>query len=817
MKVLKFGGSSLTTAASIEVVNKIIKRVSSETKTVIVVSALTGVTDKLIALGKQAKEDKDSYKGLLNDLNILHFITAQNLIKQENHNQIFEEMRKLFEELEEVLKGVCLLKELTPRSMDLILSFGERLSSKLLTQALKDNYIDAEYLDARNIILTDNTYGSAKIDIEASFNKIKKHFNEHSSIQVTTGFIGLAKDGTTTTLGRGGSDLTASVIAAALDAEEIQLWKDTDGVMTANPKKVKKAFPLHSLSYEEAMELSHFGAKVIYPPTIQPAYVKKIPIRILNAFNPDFCGTLITNSQSKETSNKKVTGITSIEDISLMVIQGCGMIGVSGISARLFGTLAKEKISVILITQASSEHSICVAVDPKHAIKAKDLVEEEFRLEIQDHTINKVFIENDLSIISIVGENMKKTVGIAGKFFSSLAKNGINIVAIAQGSSELNISVVISKDNLTKSLNVVHQEFFLSDTKTANLFVVGCTGNIGSRLLEQIKESYEKIFKKLKLELKLVGTINTKKMYFNDEGIIYDDYRTILEKNGEAADLELFVDKMKKMNLPNSIFVDCTAMTEPVAHYCSALESSIAVITPNKNGASSSYANYSKLKELAATYNTKYIYETNVGAGLPIINTLDDLVNSGDTVLKFEGILSGTLSFIFTTFTGDKKFSDVVREAKEKGFTEPDPRLDLSGMDFAKKVLILAREIGAELELKDVIIEPFIPEDCFKADSVDSFFEELKKHDPYFENLKNEAESKNEKLKCIGIYSNGVCKISLQSIGVDHPFYQLRGSDNVVSFETDRYNVTPVVIKGPGAGSDVTSAGVLADIIRSCI
>ncbi|MEI6092911.1 MAG: bifunctional aspartate kinase/homoserine dehydrogenase I, partial [bacterium] len=801
MKVLKFGGSSLTTASSIEIVNTIIKRVSSETKIAIIVSALTGVTDKLIALGqnaKNAKENGDSYKSFLDELHSLHFTTAQNLIKQESHTYIFKEMRKLFEELEEVLKGVCLLKELTPRSVDLILSFGERLSAQLLTQCLKDSGIDAEYLDARNIILTDTTYGSAKVDIETSFSKINKYFNEHPSIQVTTGFIGLAKDGTTTTLGRGGSDLTAAVIAAALDAEEIQLWKDTDGVMTANPKRVKKAFSLESLSYEEAMELSHFGAKVIYPPTIQPAYVKKIPIRILNAFNPDFCGTLITNREIKGT--KKVTGITSIEEISLMVIQGCGMIGVSGISARLFGTLAKAKISVILITQASSEHSICVAVDPKSAQKAKTLVEEEFRLEIQEHTINKVFIENNLSIIAIVGENMKKTVGVAGKFFSSLAKNGINIVAIAQGSSELNISVVISKENLAKALNVVHQEFFLSETKTANLFVVGCTGNIGSRLLEQIKESYEKILKNLKLELKLVGIINTKKMFFNEDGIFYPDYRAILDWHGEPANLEVFIDRMKKMNLPNSVFVDCTAMTQPVEHYCSALESSIAVITPNKNGASSSYANYYKLKELATTYNTKYVYETNVGAGLPIINTLDDLVNSGDTVLKFEGILSGTLSFIFTTFTGDRKFSDVVREAKEKGFTEPDPRLDLSGMDFAKKVLILAREIGAGLELKDVEIVPFIPEDCFKADSVEAFFEELKKHDTYFDNMKNEAEAKNEKLKCIGIYSNGTCKISLQSIGMDHPFYQLKGSDNVVSFETDRYNVTPVVIKGPGAG-----------------
>jgi len=815
MKILKFGGSSLSTPINVEVVCNIIHRLVENSEIAVVVSALNGVTDSLTELAKQAKNNSSSYKDLLNNLSIQHFTTAQSLVKQDKQPALFDEMRVLFEELEEILKGVSLLKELSPRSTDLILSFGERLSAKIMTEVVKGTGVHAEYLDARNIIVTDTSHGSAKVDLEASFDKIKKHFAEHKSLQIVTGFIASTKDNITTTLGRGGSDLTASLLAAALDAKEIQLWKDTDGVMTANPKKVKKAFPLNSLSYEEAMELSHFGAKVIYPPTIQPAYMKKIPIRILNVFNPDFNGTLITNGEHPEKTKKKITGITSIENISLLVIQGCGMIGVSGISARLFGTFAKEKISVILITQASSEHSICVAIEPKHSKKAKAVIEEEFKSEITEHMINKIFVENDLSIIAIVGENMKKTIGIAGKFFSSLAKNGINIVAIAQGSSELNISVVISKDNLTKALNAVHQEFFLSDTKTANLFVIGCTGNIGSRLLEQIREHYKKIYDNLKLELKLVGIVNTKKMYFSEDGISYENYRRELEEHGETSSLDIFVDRMKKMNTPNSVLVDCTAMSDPVKLYCSALESSISVITPNKNGAASSYINYSRLKELAILHSTKYIYETNVGAGLPIINTLDDLVNSGDKVLRFDGILSGTLSFIFTSFTGGRRFSDVVKEAKEKGFTEPDPRMDLSGLDFARKVLILAREIGAKLELKDVIIEPFIPEECFKADSVASFFEELKKHDDYFEKMRKEAEGRNERLKCIGTYANGACKISLQSIGVEHPFYQLKGSDNVVSFETDRYNVTPVVVKGPGAGSDVTSAGVLADIIRS--
>ncbi|MCX6112713.1 MAG: bifunctional aspartate kinase/homoserine dehydrogenase I [Proteobacteria bacterium] len=815
MKVLKFGGSSLSTPSYVETVCNIIHKSMENSKIVVVVSALNGITNNLAELAKLAKDNSSSYKDLLNNISVQHFTTAQSLVKPEKQPALFEEIRILLEELDEVLKGVSLLKELSPGSMDLILSFGEILSAKILTEVIKGTGIHAEYMDARNIIVTDTRHGSAKVDIEASYSKIQRYFAEHKSLQIVTGFIASTKDNITTTLGRGGSDLTASILAAALDAEEIQLWKDTDGVMTTNPKKVKKAFPLSSLSYEEAMELSHFGAKVIYPPTIQPAYMKKIPIRILNTFNQDFSGTLITSGEYKGKTQKKITGITSIEDISLLVVQGCGMIGVSGISARLFGTFAKEKISVILITQASSEHSICVAIEPIHAKRAKSIVEEEFKSEILDHMINRVFVENDLSIIAIVGENMKKTVGIAGKFFSALAKNGINIVAIAQGSSELNISVVISKDNLTKALNAVHQEFFLSETKTANLFVVGCTGNIGSRLLDQIKENYQKILKNLKLELKLVGIVNTKKMYFLEDGINYENYRKELEEHGETSNLDMFVDRMKKMNMPNSVFVDCTAIPDPVKHYCSALESSISVVTPNKNGAASSYLEYSKLKELATLYNTKYIYETNVGAGLPIINTLDDLVNSGDKILRFDGILSGTLSFIFTSFTGDRKFSDVVMEAKEKGFTEPDPRMDLSGLDFARKILILAREIGAKLELKDVIIEPFIPDTCFKADSVDSFFEELKKHDDYFEKMRKEAEGRNEKLKCIGTYSKGSCKISLQSIGTDHPFYQLKGSDNIVSFETDRYNVTPVVIKGPGAGSDVTSAGVLADIIRS--
>jgi aspartokinase/homoserine dehydrogenase 1 len=601
-----------------------------------------------------------------------------------------------------------------------------------------------------------------------------------------------------------------AIFGAALNAEEIEIWTDVDGVLTTDPKQVKKAFSLDEMTYEEAMEMSHFGAKVIYPPTLQPAFQRKIPLRIRNTFNRKFEGTLIKGIA--DSSNYLVKGISSISDISLVNFQGSGMVGVPGVSSRLFGVLASNNVSLILITQASSEHSICFAIEPRDASLAKRAIEEEFEREIENGKIDPVTIEENMSIVAIIGENMAHTPGISGKLFNALGKNGINVAAIAQGSSERNLSIVIAKKDISKTLNTIHEVFFLSDVKTLNVFIAG-VGLIGGTLINQIAQHNQDLLKDHKLKINIVGMANSKKMIFNEEGLPLDHWKDNLINHGVKGSITGLIQKMTEFNLSNAVFADCTSSMEVVNNYEEILKQSISITTPNKLASSGDLELFNRMKKLAVKNDVKFLYETNVGAGLPVITTLNDLKNSGDKILKIEGVLSGTLSYIFNSFKEGVKFSHVVREAKEKGFTEPDPRDDLNGMDVARKILILSREAGFDMNLEEVSINNILPKACIDAPTVDAFFDELQKSDDYFEELRINAQKENKVLRFIAKMENGNASVELQSVDSSNPFFALDGSDNMISFTTDRYLERPLVIKGPGAGAEVTAAGVFAEII----
>lgn len=811
MKILKFGGTSVGSADSIKsVVEILLQNKKRKQEYAVVFSAMSGITNLLLEVGKKASESNESYIQVLRNIEQKHITTVKSLIDVKYQSKVIANIRMLINELEDLLHGVFLLKELSLRTQDLVLSFGERMSVYIVFEYMKQSGISCDMLDARKVIKTDNRFGFARVNFRASEKNIKEYFKKSKGVVAVTGFIASTDKNETTTLGRGGSDYTASILGAALGVDSIEIWTDVDGVMTADPKKVKRAFTLEGISYQEAMEMSHFGAKVIYPPTLQPAFGKKIPIWIKNTFNPDHPGTLI--SQKTKENDFLIKGISSIENICLMNLQGSGMVGVPGVSARLFSTLAKGGINVILITQASSEHSICFVVDPKDADLAKESIEEEFVNEINAGKIDKVIIHKDLSIVAIIGENMRNTPGISGKLFSSMGKNGININAIAQGSSELNLSVVINTVDLSKALNALHEAFFLSDTKSLNLFVTG-VGLIGGTLLKQIQKTSSYLLKEKNLKINVLGIANSKKMLIEPNGISLNSWKEKLENSGSKSRLSEFVEEMKNLNVQNSVFVDCTSSKDVITHYEEVLKASISIVTPNKLANSGKYSDYQKLQTAASKYGAKFLYETNVGAGLPVINTLKDLKYSGDKILKIEGILSGTLSYIFNNFKGDKKFSEIVKEAKEKGFTEPDPRDDLNGMDVARKILILAREAQASLEFNDIKVENILPESCRKAKTVDAFFTELEKNNHVFSKRRDDADKKGKVLRFIAKYENGKATVSLESVDAAHPFYSLSGSDNMISFTTERYKERPLVIKGPGAGAEVTAAGVFAEII----
>jgi aspartokinase/homoserine dehydrogenase 1 len=811
MKVLKFGGTSVGSSSSMrEVIDIIASYKSDHIHVAVVSSAMTGVTNQLLEMGQKASENDESYLDILKDIETRHFNTIQDLLKVKNQSHTLASVKKILNELEDLMHGVFLLKEISLRSTDLLLSFGERLSCYVLNAYANQEGLGTKLLDARELVKTDDRFGKARVQMDLTVSNIRKYFSENPEIQIITGFISSTNKNETTTLGRGGSDYTAAIFGSALEAEEIEIWTDVDGVLTTDPRQVKKAFSLIEMTYEEAMEMSHFGAKVIYPPTLQPAFQKKIPLRIRNTFNRSFPGTFIKSTA--ESGNYLVKGISSINEISLINFQGSGMVGVSGVSSRLFGVLAINNINLILITQASSEHSICFAIDPKDAVLAKKVIEDEFQREIDAGKIDGVTIEEDMSIVAIIGENMAHTPGISGKLFNSLGKNGVNVAAIAQGSSERNVSIVIARKDISKTLNTIHEVFFLSDIKTLNVFIAG-VGLIGGTLINQIARHNEKLIKDHKLKINIVGMANSKKMIFNEDGLTLESWKEDLIARGEAGNIGSFIQKMAHYNLQNAVFADCTSSMDVVNGYEEVLKQSISITTPNKLANSGDLDLFKKLKSLARKNDVKYLYETNVGAGLPVITTLNDLKNSGDKILRIEGVLSGTLSYIFNSFREGVKFSQVVREAKAKGFTEPDPRDDLNGMDVARKILILSREAGLDLNLEDVEISGILPQACIDAPGVDAFLSELEKYDGHFDGLRISAEREGKALRFIAKMESGKAFVGLEGVDTSNPFFALDGSDNMISFTTDRYLERPLVIKGPGAGAEVTAAGVFAEII----
>lgn len=811
MKVLKFGGSSVATPERIKAIVQIVKPRLAQEKIAIVFSAFGGVTDTLIQMSEHALASNDQYKEQLAQLEKRHLDAVRALVSMQKQSAVLAQVKFTINELEDILHGIFLVKERTPRSLDYIMSFGERLSAFVIAEALKDEGIDAEFLDARRVVRTDHQFGYARVNFVATNRMINDHFSNTQKLQVITGFIGSSENGETTTLGRSGSDYTAAIFAGALKSESVEIWTDVDGMMTADPRKVKKAFSVKEMTYEEAMELSHFGAKVIFPATMQPAMANQIPIWIKNTFNPQHPGTCISNNANGKALIIK--GISSMSNISLLNVQGSGLMGVVGVSMRLFATLARAKINVILISQASSEHSICFAIESGLAMQAKQEIEKEFQYEILNREMNAVTIEDSCAIVAIVGENMKHNPGTSGRMFGALGKNGVNVRAIAQGSSELNISAVIHQSDVGKALNALHEAFFLSDRKVLNVFLVG-TGLIGKELLHMMHEQFDQLANQHRLEVNVIAIANSKKMLFAEEGLRGKMAVDRMTQEGLPMNLQEFVIKMQALNLPNSVFVDCTSSEAVANAYSSILESNISIVTPNKKANSGSWANYQLLKKTSGQRGVKFLYETNVGAGLPVINTLNDLLISGDKVIRVEAVLSGTLNFIFSSFGAGKKFSDIVLQAKEKGFTEPDPRDDLNGMDVARKALILSREIGYELELADVEVHNLVPESLRAETSIQIFLSSLPETDQLFEDLREKAEKENKKLRYMAIIEGGKAKVSLVAVDAAHPFYSLSGSDNIILLTTERYHERPMVIRGPGAGATVTAAGVFADVIR---
>lgn len=807
MIILKFGGSSVATSGRVKNIASIIRN-QPKGRLAVVFSAFGGVTDDLITTCRRAAARENCYMELFDKIQQRHHDCIRELGLRGN-KKLHDYISGIFTEIHDILHGVYLVNELSARTLDFISGQGEVLSSAIISAYFNSEGINSTFVDSRNLICTDENFGSARVDFNTTNNKIKTHFKSLKGTAVITGFIASTHKGEMTTLGRGGSDYTAAIYGAALDAKEIQIWTDVDGVMTADPRKVRKAYCVPVMTYNEAMELSHFGAKVIHPPTIQPALDKNIPLRIKNTFNTEAAGTFI--SVKPAVNGSPVKGISSIDKVALLTLQGSGMVGVTGISARLFGAISRAEVNVILITQGSSEHTISFAVRPEDAAKAKSSIEKEFALEMRAHLVDRIKVEDDLSVVAVIGENMRNQPGISGRLFQALGRNGISVVATAQGSSELNISVVIRQEELAKALNAIHQAFFLSDVKTLPVYLIG-TGLIGSTLLKQLASHKKHLREARSVEIIIAGIANSRTMAFNPDGISPEKWQDTL-KSGSKMDLQQFLQNMQSQNLPQSILVDCTSNGDVAKYYDKILSSSISIVTPNKIANSGRISEYRKLRNILHKRNVSFLYETNVGAGLPVINTLKDLLTSGDRIIKIEAVLSGTLSFIFNNYKEGVQFSDIVLEAQKRGYTEPDPRVDLSGLDVARKLLILARETGLELELNDIKIEKILPPACMKAKSVQEFFARLKENNSLFEKRRAAAASKNKVLRFIASLEKGKASIALTEVDIQHPFYNLSGSDNIISFQTERYHERPLVVKGPGAGAEVTAAGVFSEII----
>lgn len=805
MKVLKFGGTSVGTVESLSHVKMIVE--SCTEPVIVVVSALGGITDKLINTAQLAAKGDVSYLELYAHIVERHNSVIDGIVPKEKQLDVKSIVNPLLEELGNIYRGVSLIKDLSERTLDIIVSYGERLSSVIISRIIDK----AQHYDSRNFIKTEKQFGKHILDNEETQRLIHSTFdNNNFDVAIVPGFISSNANGDITNLGRGGSDYTAAILAATLDASILEIWTDVDGFMTADPRVINNTYVIDHLSFIEAMELCNFGAKVIYPPTIYPVFHKNIPIRIKNTFNHTAPGTLISE-QRPSAEGKAIKGISSINDTCLITVSGLGMVGIVGINARIFNALAKNGVSVFLVSQASSENNTSFAVKNADADLAVQVLQEEFAAELLSGELSEITPERNLATVAIVGENMKHTTGIAGKLFNTLGRNGISIIACSQGASETNISFVIDLKNLRKALNVIHDSFFLSETQVLNLFIVG-VGTVGRHLLQQIRGQQDKLLKNKALSLKVVGISNSKKCIFNREGIDIDNYQQLLADAEIDATPQRIKEEVINMNIFNSVFVDCTASPDIAALYDDLLSHNINVVAANKIAASSEYSNYAKLKRIARKKDVKFLFETNVGAGLPIINTINNLINSGDKILKIEAVLSGTLNYIFNVLSKETPLSKAIVLAREAGYSEPDPRIDLSGKDVVRKLVILAREAGYKVEQDDVERNLFVPEKYFEG-TVDDFLKNISDLDAEFEQKRIDAALHDEHFRFVARLENGKVEVGLQTVNSTHPFYSLEGSNNVILLTTDRYNEYPMVIKGYGAGADVTAAGVFADII----
>jgi aspartokinase/homoserine dehydrogenase 1 len=810
MQVLKFGGSSVANASNINKVIEIVKEKIKTDKTIVVVSAFGGITDILLQCSQLAANGDESYKQKLQEAELRHLSTVKELITITQQSAVLSLVKTLCNEIEDICTGIFLLKELSDRTKDRIVSYGEILSSKIIAAKLNTEAIACEWVNSAELIITNSNYGSAVVDFTTTDKKIAGYFaTSTAGLFMMPGFIASDSTGANTTLGRGGSDYTAAIVAAALSAHVLEIWTDVSGMMTADPRLVTNVKIIPQISYQEAMELSHFGAKVIYPPTIQPVRGKGIPTWIKNTFAPKDNGTVIQKESSNNTNS--IRGISSINSIALLSLEGSGMVGIPGFSKRLFEALAEKKINVILITQSSSEHSICVGIDAATAETARQAIDNAFAYEIETKKVDPIVVEKDLAIVALVGDNMKSHPGISGKMFGNLGRNGVNVRAIAQGSSERNISAVVSTQDVKKAINVLHEEFFETVYKEINLFIAG-VGNVGGKLVAQLLQQQQFLLQNLHLKINVVGLCNSKKMLFKDEAIDLKQWKTLLLNEGETMDMQVFIERIQSKNLRNSVFADVTANEMVATCYEQLLQKSISVVACNKIACSSKYEYYKKLKNLSREFNAQFLFETNVGASLPIIGTLNDLLRGGDKINTIQAVLSGTLNFVFNNYDGKKSFAAIVRQAQAEGYTEPDPRLDLSGKDVMRKIMILAREAGHVIEMEDIANNSFMPPACMVG-SVEDFYKSMEEHEAHFKQLFIDAGE--NKLKFVASFKQGKASVGLQHINSQHDLYHLYGKDNIVLFYTDRYVEQPLVIKGAGAGADVTASGVFGDIIKA--
>lgn len=806
MKVLKFGGTSVGSVKSILSLKRIVESEARRQPIVVVVSALGGITDQLIATSQLALQGDESWKESYEEMVDRHHKIIDTIITDpHDREQLFNKVDALFEQLRSIYFGVFLIRDLSKKTQDAIVSYGERLSSNIVATLVRGS----QWMDSRQFIKTVPVNGKNTLDSDLTNSLVKQAFADLSRVSLVPGFISTdSLTGEITNLGRGGSDYTAAIIAAALDAEVLEIWTDVNGFMTADPKVIKTAYTIDELSYIEAMELCNFGAKVIYPPTIYPVCIKNIPIRVKNTFNPESAGTIIRDKTHSD--SKPIKGISSIKGTTLITVSGLSMVGVIGVNRRIFTALADNGISVFLVSQASSENSTSIGVRNEDAQEAVQVLNKEFEAEIEDGAMFPMHAESDLATIAIVGENMKHTPGIAGKLFGTLGRSGISVIACAQGASETNISFVVDSKDLRKSLNVLHDSFFLSEYNVLNLFICGI-GTVGGKLIEQIRSQYEQLKQHSRLKLNVVGIASSKNAIFSRDGIDLDNYRELL-KNSEPSSPEKLRDNVLGMNIFNSVFVDCTASKEVSALYQTFLSHNISVVAANKIAASSKYDDYLKLKDTALKRGVKFLFETNVGAGLPIIGTINDLRNSGDRILKIEAVLSGTLNFIFNEIAADVPFSETVRRARAQGYSEPDPRIDLSGTDVIRKLVILTREAGYQVEQEDVEKHLFVPDDYFKG-STDDFWAKLPQLDADFEARRKALDAEGKRWRFVATMDGGKTSVALQAVGSNHPFYGLEGSNNIILLTTERYKEYPMLIQGYGAGASVTAAGVFANIM----